>query len=294
VKILLTGRTGQIGWHLERLLPKLGETHATGRETIDLSRPDTICAAVRALRPNVILNAAAYTSVDKAETEESLAHAINAVAPAVLAAEARRVGALLMHYSTDYVFDGKSPRAYIETDEPNPINTYGRTKLAGELAVAAADGAHAILRVSWVYDVRGNNFLLRMLRAAEERDELHIVTDQIGSPTWAHAIGRATVDLLRDIRRLREAPGVYHLAAAGAVSRYDFVRRALELAPPRRPLSKRLRVVPVKSIAFPRPAARPAYTALDAARIRETFGVALDDWEMQLAHCLAQTCANAG
>jgi dTDP-4-dehydrorhamnose reductase len=286
VKILLTGRTGQLGWHLERMLPKLGETHATGRETIDLSRPETICAAIRALRPDLIVNAAAYTEVDKAESEETLAHAINAIAPGVLAEEARRLDAVLMHYSSDYVFDGTSPSAYVETDTPRPINAYGRSKLDGEIAVAATGARHLILRTSWVYDWRGQNFLATMLRAAEAREELRVVDDQLGCPTWAHAIAEATIALMRDIERIRDAPGTYHLAAVGAVSRYDFVRRAVALASQRRPLAKLAQVVPAKSVDFPLPAARPAYSALDSAKVRQTFGIAMAKWEIQLHQCL--------
>jgi dTDP-4-dehydrorhamnose reductase len=286
VKILLTGTTGQLGWHLERMLPKLGETHATGRETIDLSRPETICAAIRALRPDLIVNAAAYTNVDKAESEETLAHAINAIAPGVLAEEARRLDAVLMHYSTDYVFDGTSSSPYLETDTPRPINAYGRSKLDGEIAIAATEAIHLILRTSWVYDWRGQNFLATMLRAAEAREELRIVDDQVGGPTWAHAIAEATITLVRDIKRIRDGPGTYHLAAVGAVSRYDFVRRAIELASQRRPLAKLARAVPAKSVDFPLPAARPAYSALDSAKLRQTFGITMAKWEIQLHQCL--------
>jgi dTDP-4-dehydrorhamnose reductase len=286
VKILLTGRTGQLGWHLERLLPELGDTRATGRETIDLSRPETIRAAIRALRPDLIVNAAAYTKVDKAESEEALAHAINAIAPGVLAEEARRLDAVLVHYSSDYVFDGTSLSPCVESDAPRPINAYGRSKLDGEIAIAATGAMHLILRTSWVYDLRGQNFLVTMLRAAEERDELRVVDDQLGCPSWAHAIAEATVALVRDISRIRDAPGIYHLAPVGAVSRYDFVRRAVALAAQRRPLSKLARVVPARSADFPLPAARPAYSALDSARVRQTFGITMANWEIQLHDCL--------
>jgi dTDP-4-dehydrorhamnose reductase len=276
-----------VGRHLARLLPELGETHATSRETFDLGRPDSMRTAIRELRPDLIVNAAAYTSVDKAEAEQTLAHSINGVAPGILAEEARKLGAVLVHYSSDYVFDGLSHLPYFESDTPRPINAYGRTKLAGEAAIAATGSAHLILRASWVYDSRGDNFLLKMLRSAQARDELRVVDDQTGSPTWARALAEATVTLIRDVARVREAPGVYHLAAMGAATRYDFIRRAIELSSGRSP-SKLAHVVRAKSADFPLPAARPAYSALDVTKMRETFGIKLSGWEAQLQQCLVE------
>jgi dTDP-4-dehydrorhamnose reductase len=254
---------------------------------VDLGKPDSMRMAIRALRPDLIVNAAAYTAVDKAESEPTLAHAINGVAPGVLAEEARRLGAVLVHYSSDYVFDGLSHVPYVECDTPLPVNAYGRSKRAGEAAVAAIGGAYLILRTSWVYDSRGDNFLLKMLSAAEARDEVRVVDDQTGSPTWARALAKATVTLIRHTARVRDTPGVYHLAGIGAVTRYDFVRRALELSSRQHPLCKLARVLPAKSADFPLPAARPAYSALDSTKISETFGIEITGWETQLKDCLA-------
>jgi dTDP-4-dehydrorhamnose reductase len=287
VKILLTGRTGQLGWHLARLLPRIGETLATDRASLDLTQPDSLRTAIRAAHPDVIVNAAAYTAVDRAESEEDLAHAINATAPGVMAEEAERLGALLVHYSSDYVFDGTSQKPYIESDAPNPINAYGRSKLAGEAAIAATGGAHLVLRTSWLYDMRGSNFVLTMLRLAEEREELRVVDDQVGSPTWTRAVAEATLELLTDLPRAKKAAGVYHLSARGSVSRYEFTRRLLALmdAPPAH--AARPRVLPIKTADFPSTAARPLNCILDNTRMKKTFGVALADWEAQLRLCLA-------
>ena len=289
MKILLTGGTGQLGWHLAHLLPRIGVTLATDRASVDLAQPDSIRTAIRAARPDVIVNAAAYTAVDRAESEENLAHAINATAPGVMAEEAKRLGALLVHYSSDYVFDGVSRKPYVESDTTNPINAYGRSKLAGEAAIAAVGGAYLILRTSWLYDMRGHNFLVTMLRAAKERDELRVVDDQVGSPTWAHSVARATIGVLSDCARARNASGAYHLCASDAVSRYDFVRRLVALAPAQESRVKRVRVLRAKSVDFPLPATRPAFSALDATRLREAFSIELPDWETQLKQCLLGT-----
>jgi dTDP-4-dehydrorhamnose reductase len=287
VKILLTGRTGQLGWHLTHLLPRLGETLSTDRASLDLTQPDSLRAAIRAMRPDVIVNAAAYTAVDRAESEKGLAHAINATAPGIMAEEAERLGALLVHYSSDYVFDGTSQKPYLESDAPNPINAYGRSKLAGEGAIAAAGGAHLVLRTSWLYDMRGSNFVLTMLRLAKEREELRVVDDQIGSPTWARAVAEATLELLNDLPCAKKAAGVYHLSARGSVNRYEFTRRLLALtgAPPAH--ATRPRVLPIKTVDFPSAATRPLNCVLDNTRMKKTFGVALPDWEAQLCLCLA-------
>ena len=287
MKILLTGRAGQLGWHLARVLPRIGETLATNRAALDLAQPDTLRAAIRAGRPDVIVNAAAYNAVDRAESEEALAHAINATAPGVMAEEAKRVGALLVHYSSDYVFDGAAQKPYFESDAPNPINAYGRSKLAGESAIAAAGGAHLILRTSWLYDTRGSNFMLTMLRLAEKREELRVVDDQVGCPTWARAVADATLALLHDLTRAKNAAGVYHLSSGGSVSRYEFTRRLMALASAKRAGAPRPHVVAAKTHDFTSPAARPRYSALDNAKIGETFGIELAHWDTQLQDCLA-------
>lgn len=287
MKILLTGGTGQLGWHLARLLPRIGVTAATDRESVDLAQPDSIRTAIRAAQPDVIVNGAAYTAVDRAESEEDAAHAINATAPGVMAEEAMRLGALLVHYSSDYVFDGASRKPYVESDTPNPINAYGRSKLAGEAAIAAVGGAYLILRTSWLYDMRGHNFLVTMLRLAGEREVLQVVDDQVGCPTWARAVAEATLALVSDLTRAKKTSGVYHLSAGGSVSRYEFTCRLLALTNAPRAHAARPRVVPIGTADFPSAAPRPRNCVLDSTRMKETFGVALPDWDAQLRLCLA-------
>ena len=271
MRILLTGRNGQVGWELERALAPLGEMIATDRSTLDLTSEEQIRSVVRAVKPNVIVNAAAYTAVDKAESEPELAMRINGFAPGVLAEEAKRLGALLVHYSTDYVFDGEKATPYDEDDEPNPINVYGRTKLEGERAVKASGCRHLVLRTSWVYGARGKNFLLTMLRLARERSELRVVDDQVGAPTSSGAIARATAQCLR-----RNAQGLYHFAAAGRVSWCGFARAILARARIDTP------VVAIRSEDYPTPARRPRNSCLDCSRLRADCGVSIASWEEML------------
>jgi len=272
LKILLTGRNGQVGWELERSLAPLGQVIATDLATLDLADADATRRAVRAAKPDVIVNAAAYTAVDKAESERDLAHAINATAVGVLAEETKRLGALLVHYSTDYVFDGTKPSPYVEDDAPNPVNVYGASKLAGERAVQASGCGYLILRTSWVYGPRGSNFLLTMLRLARERPELQVVDDQIGAPTSSLAIARATAQLLR-----RGAGGLYHLTAAGAVTWCGFARAILARAGIATPVRA------IRTEDYPTPARRPRNSRLDCSRLRKDFDVALAPWEDQLS-----------
>jgi dTDP-4-dehydrorhamnose reductase len=277
LRILLTGRNGQVGWELQKTLAPLGELTALGRAELDLRDAARIGEAVRAANPDVIVNAAAYTAVDKAESEGDLAFAVNAVAPGILAEEARRSGTLLVHYSTDYVFDGSKPTPYVEDDAPNPLNVYGASKLAGERAIAASGCRHLILRTSWVYGPRGSNFLLTILRVARERPELRVVDDQIGAPTSSRAIAHATAQVLRP-----GAHGTYHLSAAGQVSWCGFARAILARAGVATP------VVPIRSEDYPTAAKRPRNSRLDCSRLRETFGVALAPWEAGLAEVMAE------
>src|SRR5262249_19576671 len=235
--ILLTGKTGQVGSELHRLLPQIGEVIAPDRHELELLDPDKIRQVVRNARPQLIVNAAAYTAVDVAETDEARAHAVNADAPAVLAEEGNRVSAPLIHYSTDYVFDGAKTSPYDEADPTSPLNVYGKTKLAGEEAIRKSGAAHLILRTSWVYATRGKNFLLRILRLATEREELKIVCDQTGSPTCARDIAAATTRILRTAREGAHRPpaitkvaGTYHMTASGHTTWYDFTKAILEVA----------------------------------------------------------------
>ena len=222
-RLLLIGATGQIGFELAKILPAHGEVSALDRASLDLADPDAIVETVRRLRPNIIVNAAAYTAVDRAETDADRAYAINARAPAVLAEEAKRIGAVMIHYSTDYVFDGSSATPYREDAPAQPLNVYGRSKLEGERAIAAVGGANLILRTSWVYGLRGQNFLLTMRRLARERDEIRVVADQIGVPNWSRTLAQATVQLLTGgADALGERAGVYHMSAGGQASWFEF------------------------------------------------------------------------
>lgn len=278
MKILLTGKTGQVGWELARLLPALGEVRATERNQIDLADADSIRRAVREAKPDAIVNAAAYTAVDKAESEPELALRINGEAPGVLAAEAKRLGALLVHYSTDYVYDGEKAAAYVETDAPNPVSAYGRSKLAGERAIVASGCRHLIFRTCWVYGPRGRNFLLTILKAARERPELRVVDDQFGAPTSSAAIAAATK---RAIER-GGAEGVYHMSAAGRTSWHGFAQAIVQGAG----LATPVKAIPTKE--YPTPARRPRNSLLDNSKLKKDFGIALPDWRDGLREVLPQ------
>lgn len=292
--ILLFGADGQLGWELHRTLAPLAPAIvAPGHATCDLADADQVRRAIAAAGPGLIVNAAAYTAVDAAEDDEAAAFAVNAAAPAVMAEEARRRSIALLHYSTDYVFDGRAGRPYREDDRTSPINAYGRSKLAGEAAITDIAPDHLIFRTSWVYAARGSNFLLTMLRLAGEREELRVVDDQRGAPTWARMVAEGTAAALaaRRARRsgafeLAPVSGIYHLTAGGETTWYGFTRAIVEHLPAER--RRVQRIVPVSSGEFPRPAPRPAYSVLDNARVRETFAITLPDWQRQLALCLAR------
>jgi len=276
VKILLTGKNGQVGWELAQSLAPLGEVMACDRSALDLANPDRITAVIRDTRPDIIVNAAAYTAVDKAESEPDLAHAINAEAPRVLAGEAKKLGALLVHYSTDYVFDGNKAGAYTEEDTPNPVNVYGQSKLAGEIAIQSSGCRHLIFRTSWVYGPRGANFLLTMLRLGKEREELQVVDDQLGAPTSSRMIAEATTHTLRK----DSSGGLFHLAAAGRTSWCGFARKIFETA------GLKTRVVPIASAQYRTAAKRPINSALDCEKLRQTFGFTPPNWESEVEKCL--------
>ena len=279
--ILVTGSTGQLGFELVRLLPRCGDVIAADRARLDLANPDAVVAAVRGAKPDLIVNAGAYTGVDLAEKEAEEAAAINGRAPGILAEEAKRIGAVLIHYSTDYVFDGTRTTPYPETAPTSPLNVYGATKLDGERAIAAVGGGALIFRTSWVYGMRGKNFLLTIRRLAAERDELRIVSDQIGVPNWCRSLAEATARLVNGRpSALADRSGVYHLSATGEASWYDFARAIVgNVATPR--------IVPIATVDYPLPARRPAYGVLDTALFRATFGFALSDWRDGLTRCLA-------
>ena len=284
LKILVLGCGGQVGWELRHRLACMGEVIGVDFPKVDFSNADSIRKTVREVAPAVMVNAAAYTAVDKAESETELAMAINGTAPGVLAEEAKRLGCVLVHYSTDYVFDGTKLGPYVETDAPHPLNVYGRSKLAGDEAIEAVGGNYLILRTSWVYGARGNNFLLTMLRLAKEKTELRIVDDQIGSPTTSECIAQATADILAQVLApvgggLHGRSGIYNLTCTGETSWFGFAKEFLN----ERSGSATPKLIPIPTSEFPRPAKRPANSRLLCRRVEETFGVRMPDWKVALA-----------
>lgn len=289
--VLLTGVSGQLGRELLDTLPPLGRVVAPDHAELDLANPDAIIATVRAIHPSVIVNAAAYTAVDKAEAEPAMAARINAAAPETLATEAKRCGALLVHYSTDYVFDGLRTTPYTEADTTHPLSVYGLTKLEGEHAIAASGCRHLILRTSWVYSARRSNFVLTMLKLARERSELAVVADQIGSPTWARALARTSTAILQQIAAGNPCAGLYHLTASGSASRYELVSQIIKLARAVENNAAWASLREAKTADFPLPAARPPYSVLDNAKIHRDFGVAMPSWEEQLQEFISELLA---
>ena len=286
LKILITGGTGQLGQELCRQLAGLGEISAPGHEQLDLAEPELIRRQVRSLRPDLIINAAAHTAVDLAESQPALAMAINARAPGILAEEAAALGIPLIHYSTDYVFDGQQPTPYTETDRPHPLNVYGHSKLAGEQAISAVGGQYLILRTSWVYSSQGHNFLLTMHRLLQEKPELRIVADQFGAPTWTGTLALATRALIERWQAGQPgAWGIYHLCASGETSWFDFAQAIAEhLHAQGKPCA---RLMPIPASAYPTPAARPLSSRLDCRLIQQQWPLDLPHWRDALAECLA-------
>ena len=300
-KLLLTGRTGQVGSELFHLLPAFGEVVAPGRNELDLLDTNSIRRAVRQIRPEVIINAAAYTAVDAAENQKAEVYAINTVAPAVFAEEAKKIGAAIVHYSTDYVFDGLKREPYEETDLPNPMNEYGKTKLAGDQAIHASGVPYLIFRTAWVYASRGRNFLRTILRLATEREEIRVVQDQFGAPTWSREIAESTVRILGQLpsdsgaaSAISQVSGIYHLSAEGVTTWHEFACAILEEArhitgdvpwfreaTNGQPLVAR-RVIPISTAEYPTRALRPPYSVLSNALMKRTFGFALSDWRLEL------------
>jgi dTDP-4-dehydrorhamnose reductase len=292
MKILLTGCNGQVGWELARALLPLGDIIAVNRSQVDLSDPDGLRRIVQKVSPDVIVNPAAYTAVDKAETDRDMAFLINAEAPRVLAEEAAKSAALLIHYSTDYVFDGTKNAPYTEDDATHPVNVYGQSKLAGEQAIQAAGADHLILRTSWVYAARGQNFLKTILRLAAEREELAIVADQIGSPTWARLIAETTAHILRqsllERRQGHFNSGVYNLASVGETSWHGFAQAIVEIARQQgMPALKNRIINPIPTTAYPAPAKRPLNSRLSTDRLEQRFGLKMPSWDAALRLCMA-------
>lgn len=293
MKLLLTGKNGQVGFELQRALAPLGEVVAVDHQDCDLSNPDAIRQLVANVKPQVIINPAAYTAVDKAETEPELAQAINGKAPGIFGQEAARLGALVIHYSTDYVFDGTKLGAYEEGDAPNPQSVYGQTKFAGERALQASGADALIFRTSWVFGAHGANFAKTMLRMAAERDSLKIVADQFGAPTSAALLADVTAQVLAQYKHQGRAGfpfGLYHLVASGSTSWHAYAQAVLRAAlAAGQPLKLNLDdVLPIATADYPLPAPRPANSRLDTRRLRETFGLELPGWEFGLNHVLQQ------
>jgi dTDP-4-dehydrorhamnose reductase len=293
MKILLLGKDGQVGWQLQRSLAPHGEVVACGRDRCDLADLEQIRSIVREIRPAIIVNAAAYTAVDRAESESDLAWRINAEAPGVLATEAATLDALLVHYSTDYVFDGSKALPYLETDPTAPLNAYGRSKLAGEEAIRAAGGKSLIFRTSWVFGARGQNFIKTILRLAREKDTLNVVADQVGSPTPAALIATVTgvvLAMLAHGQGLKKGESrLYHLTASRPVSWCDFARTVVDLAGRSPGFDLRLKpeaINPIATSEYPTPARRPANSRLDCSKLESDFGLRMPDWQPYLERML--------
>jgi dTDP-4-dehydrorhamnose reductase len=292
-KILLTGKNGQVGWELQRSLASFGNVVATDSKELDLADPDAIRRTVRNIAPDIIINPAAYTAVDKAESDAALAMAVNGIAPGIMAEESRRLGALLIHYSTDYVFDGSKPAPYTEDDAPNPQSVYGRTKLAGEQAIRASGCKHLIFRTSWVYGVHGGNFVKTILRLAKERNELRIVADQFGAPTWARDLAQATASALsfwQNADRDGDLGGLYHLTAAGRTNWHQYAEEIVRLARQFDPAlaAKQCDIRAIATLEYPLPAKRPSNSVLSNDKIRDAFGIVLPEWQDSVAECVRE------
>lgn len=290
-KILITGKNGQVGFELQRSLSVLGDVVAMGREECDLSNPESIRDIVRNICPDIIVNPAAYTAVDTAETDPDAAQAINATAAGILAEEAAKLGALIVHYSTDYVFDGRKEGHYVEADTPNPQSVYGQTKLAGELAVAAANPMHLIFRTSWVFGAYGGNFLKTILRLARERDALKIIADQYGAPTSAALLADATAQIVAQYLHCKNKAGfpygLYHLVSQGETTWHGYASYVVESSRRRGQSFKVGEIAPIPTSEYPLPAPRPANSRLSTEKIRNTFGLQLPTWQAQVEQVLA-------
>jgi dTDP-4-dehydrorhamnose reductase len=293
MKILLLGKNGQVGWELQRSLAPLGELVALDRHSTpcgDLTKLDLLAETVRTVQPDIIVNAAAHTAVDKAESEPDLARTLNALAPAVLAEEAKRTNAWLIHYSTDYVFDGSGDKPWLESDATAPLNVYGVTKLEGEQLIKQSGCKHLIFRTSWVYGARGGNFAKTMLRLAQERDSLKVIDDQIGAPTGADLLADVTAHAIRVARQQPDVSGLYHLVAGGETSWYRYAKFVLGLA---QQADITLKVAPeqiqaVPTSAFPTPAKRPHNSRMSTDKLRQAFGLHLPDWESGVTRMLRE------
>jgi len=285
--ILIIGRNGQVGWELMRTLSPLGKVIGVDYPDIDFAQPESLKHWVQKSSPDIIINAAAYTAVDQAESEPDLCMTVNGRAPGILAGEAARLGALLVHYSTDYVFDGNKSTPYVETDAPNPLGVYGRTKLAGDEAIRQSGCDHLMFRLCWVYGARGKNFLLTMRKLAGERETLRVVADQFGCPSWSRMIAETTAQAVAHTTRSTDPSslsGTYHLAAAGHTSWHGFTRAIIDSMPPDQRKCTNVEAIPASE--YPTPAKRPAYSVLGCGKLEQTFGLTLPDWQTSLNQVL--------
>ncbi len=294
--ILLTGKDGQLGWEIERTFNDLGKIVAFDRNTLDLSDQDKLRKTIQEVKPDLIINAAAYTAVDQAEKEPESAMAVNAIAPGIMAEEAKNIGATLIHYSTDYVFDGSKKTPYLEEDPTNPINVYGKSKLLGEQAIQEQKIPYLIFRTSWVYSHRGNNFLLSMLRLMQERESLNIVSDQFGAPTWSRTIAEISKQVLskysHNFNELNTISGVYNLTSSGVTSWYNFAEMIKELAKENFHLSEKLKLAGIPTEQYPTPAKRPKYSQLSLEKISNTFDIKCPEWGKSLSLCMENILSN--
>ena len=289
MKILLTGKTGQIGEELNNIVGDLGNLITVDKEQLDLSKPNSIEPVILDIKPDIIINPAAYTAVDKAEEEPGRAMTVNAIAPGLLAKAARKVGAGLIHYSTDYVFDGCSEIPYKEEDPPNPLNVYGKTKLAGEKALAEAGVPFLIIRTGWVYSLHGKNFLRTIKKLAEEKDIIQVVDDQIGAPTWARSVALKTHQILKQCLNKKwletkdpSLSGIFHLTCQGKTSWHGFARKVLNMSN----TSQNIKLIAIPTSDYPTPATRPSNSLLNNEKIQKVFGLDMPHWEDALKDCM--------
>ena len=293
MRILLTGKNGQVGSELNKILSQFGEVFATGRNEMNLADPSQIRHVVQQIKPKLIINAGAYTAVDKAESDQELAKAVNGIAPKILAEEAKNHDALLIHYSTDYSYNGEmSHRPYLESDSPSPNSVYGKTKLQGDQAIEKSGVSHLIFRTGWVYSKRGENFLRTILKLAKEKNELRVVNDQTGTPTWCRSIAEATCKSIKNILEKRKGSlsktaasisGVYHMTCQGETNWYRFAQTILELSCP----DKMPKLLAISTKEYPTPAIRPTYSVLSNSKLKKNFGIELPHWEHALKQCLS-------
>ena len=289
MRILLTGKNGQIGWELNRSLSTLGTVYAMGRDQIDLSQPETLGSIIQEIKPDIIINAAAYTAVDKAESEPELAMTVNGIAPGMIAQEAKKIGAGMIHYSTDYVYDGKAKSPYKEEEPTCPLSVYGKSKLAGDQGVIQAGIPHIILRTGWVYSLRGNNFLLNMQNLAQTRKQIKVVNDQTGGPTWSRAIAEGTARILEQCppRSTKKSEifshsGIFNMSCGGETSWFGFANKILELSG----LIKDTELISIPTIEYPTPAVRPRNSLLSNKKLIQAFHHELPHWQEALQECL--------